>query len=452
MAKTYILDTNVLLQSPQSIYAFEDNDVVIPEVVLEELDNQKRNNDPEIRANSREAARILDSLRTQGQLYQGVPLPGGGRLRVELNCLNEAIPATWNLNKTDNRILAIAKSLSTNKENVAIITKDIFLRVKAEAIGVVAEDYRNEQVAELDKQYQGWTELAVSSADIDKLYRDEKIKPAGETELIVNQFVIAKNEWNPKHSCLAFFNGEYLRRIKYPEKSYYHLQLNTLQVFAREALLNDDIALVTLRGATGSGKTILSLAAGLEKAGIMDGEKDAKYRRILVCRPAVGLEELGYLPGNEDEKIAPYMRPIYDALEELIPAPDEYRIKKYKDGKPLGSHVQYLFDNRTIVKEAIAYLQGRTITNTWIIIDEAQNLTPKQAKIIISRAGIGTKIIFTGDPEQINTSYLDARTNGLSYTIEMMKGSPNHATITFTETKRSALAMDAQKRMQCLRR
>jgi len=228
--------------------------------------------------------------------------------------------------------------------------------------------------------------------------------------------------------------------LKDTRPDFFSFKLNLLQKYAREALRDDSIPLVTLMGATGSGKTLLSLGVGLEK--ILD---ENAYRRMLICRPNVSMgEEIGFLPGDEKDKIAPYMRPIFDNLEQLVDShPDRYENEKELDGK-----IAYLFATRKIVTEAIAYLQGRSIVGQYILIDEAQNLTPKQAKGIITRAGEGIKIVLAGDPEQINNPFLDSRTNGLSWAVEKMKGSPLHAHITLTETKRSNLAMEAARLMK----
>lgn len=427
--KYYILDTNVLLQAPQAPLMFEDNIVVLPEVVLEELDNKKKDKDPEIRAAVRSVARFLDKLREeQGNLYEGVKLPNGGLLKVERNCLEAVeLPASWETAKSDNRILSIAKNLQKKDLPVVIVTKDIFLRIKADVLGITAQDYRNEQVEE---SYQGWREEETTDGVIDQLYVNGTIP--WEKHCYPNEFLLLRSE---SKTCLArYFDGQLLL-LHDAEPKFYSFKLNLLQKFAREALRNKDIPLVTIVGATGSGKTLLALGVGLE----MVLDKNV-YRRMLICRPNVGMgEEIGFLPGNEQEKIAPFMRPIYDNLEQLLSAKNE---------KNLKSTIDYLFDMRKITTEAIAYLQGRSIVGQYILIDEAQNLTPKQVKGIVTRAGEGTKIVLVGDPEQINSPFLDTKTNGLSWAVEKMKDSPLHAHITLTETKRSPLALDAGQRMR----
>ncbi len=436
MKKIYVLDTNVLLQTPQALLGFSDNTIVIPEAVLEELDNKKRDPDPEIRANVRWVARFMDKLRAKGKLDEGVELENGGTLKVELNCVNVELPPSWVQSKMDNRILAVAKSKKETGEcPVAIVTRDIFLRIKADIIGIPAQDYHNEQVVDLPDQYTGWEEASVSNDKIDEIYSQKKIPWKPFKPPISNKYFILKGV--TKGSALARYSSESLVLLN-DLSNFYSFKLDTMQRFAREALENDSIPLVTISGATGSGKTMLALGIGINKI-------ETGYRRMLICRPTVSMgEDLGFLPGTEQDKIAPYMRPIYDNLEQLLDSsPDRYKDEKQLDGK-----VNYLFMTRKVVMEAIAYLQGRSLVKQWVLIDEAQNLTPKQAKGIITRAGEGTKIVLVGDPGQINQPYLDSRTNGLSWVIETMKGSDLYAHVCLTDTKRSPLATEAAARMR----
>lgn len=436
MKKYFVLDTNVLLQSPQALMAFEDNNVILPECVLEELDNLKRDRDPEVRYNVRETSRILDKLREeQGDLYEGVDLPNGGTLRVELNHVDKVeLPRSWESAKVDNRILGIAKNLQKEGFHAVVVSKDTFLRIKSDVIGVPAQDYRREQVIQT---YKGWEEIIIRDEEVDKLYMNKKLP--WESEL-PNQFYLIRSNIDPQKTALAKSNNEEITLLEDSEPSFYSFKLDMQQRFAREALRDPNIPLVTIMGATGSGKTMLALGVGLEK--IMGA--DIEYRRMLICRPNVGMgEDIGFLPGGEKEKIAPFMRPIYDNLEQLVDSDPD----RYKNEQELNGKVNYLFDSRKIVTEAIAYLQGRSIVNQFILIDEAQNLTPKQVKGIVTRAGEGTKIVLVGDPGQINSPFLDERTNGLSWAVEKMRGSSQHAHITLDKTRRSLLAEDAGIRM-----
>jgi len=457
--KTYVLDTNVLLQSPYAIYAFSDNDIVIPEVVLEELDRFKRE-PSEIGANARQTARILDGLREKGDLTRGVKLPEGGSLRIELNFKDIELPEGWIPSKPDNRILKVCKGLRSQNENAILVTKDIFERIKGDIIGVPVQDFQNEQVAGPDSQYRGRSELYTTPRKLDDFYKKGclSIKHAysvdaesGERqagfELNVNEFVILHSADNPKNSALGRFDGKQLVTLRHIDDRPFGVKArNVGQRFMQEALMlsADEIPLVIVKGAAGTAKTFFSLAVGLHK---IISCKERRYRKILVCRPNVKFDEdIGYLPGSETEKLAPFMRSVIDNLETLV---DSDENERYKDESELKDKVDELFRRGIVTTEAIAYIRGRSIQKTWVIIDEAQNLTPKQVKGIVTRAGNGTKIILLGDPDQIDHPYLDSRTNGLCFASERMKGSPYCCQIAMNddECERSPLAFDSAVRM-----
>jgi len=457
MNKTFVLDTNVLLQSPNSLLAFSDNKVVLTEAVLEELDKFKKDSS-ELGANARSVARFIDKLRAKGKLVDGVKMDNGGILKVESNHYDVQIPASWEKSKADNRILQVCKALMDAGENVQLITKDILERIKADIMGVIASDFESEQAPALEYQYKGRLDIYLMPDKLQKFKDEDGLdlqgleilnelgKPLKE-KLIANGFLIIHSIMNPKQTLLGMVDAstKAIRPLFYDDTFPYGITpKNVGQKFMQEALLApvNDIPLVIVKGPAGTAKTFYSLACGLQKV-----VEEKEYRKILVCRPTTTMDEdLGFLPGTENEKIAPYMRPIKDNLEVLV---DSNANKRYENEKELSEKVQYLFEKELITTEAVGFLRGRSIVKQWIIIDEAQNLTPKQAKAIITRAGEGTKIILVGDPEQIDNPFMDTRTNGLSYASSKMQGSPYCAQITLDggECVRSKLSEDAAKRL-----
>ncbi|MCX8131629.1 MAG: PhoH family protein [Clostridia bacterium] len=458
MKKTFVLDTNVLLQTPFALYSFEDNIIILPEVVLEELDRFKRDN-TELGANARHVARIIDALRVKGNLNEGVELENGSILRIEMNYNHVELPSSWSESNNDNRILQVCKGLMEKGEKVYLVTKDIFERIKADIIGVIAQDFFAEQVPTFDEQYKGRVDVYTSEEKLNEFYSKGKIKPediysfssdSGEKidiKLVTNQFLIVHSCSNDKHTALGRFDGKSIVVLKFLQERPFGVNpRNAGQKFMQEALMldADKAPLVIIKGPAGTAKTFYSLAVGLHK--IMT-EQSRLYRKILVCRPNVKLDEdIGFLPGTEQEKIAPFLRPVVDNLEVLI---DNDENERYRSEKELKDKVDELFDRKIINTEAIAFIRGRSIVKQWVIIDEAQNLTPKQVKGIITRAGMGTKIILLGDPEQIDHPFLDIRTNGLCYASEKMKGSSlcYQVTLTDEECERSELAYESAKRM-----
>lgn len=458
MKKTYVLDTNVILYSPRSILCFEDSDVIIPEVVLEELDAIKKNTG-ELGANARIASRIIDNLRKKGSLIEGIKLPNGGKLRVEMNHYNAKIPPYWDKMKADNRIIQVCNGLKEDGKDVYLITKDIFERIKADTMGIKVDDYYEKVVPEYEEQYTGRIDAYTESSNIDFFYRNKFLQVSDlkfylndfekeySPKLYVNQFIIIHSLENERKTALAKFNGEKILPLFYSKMMPMGIvSRNAGQRFMLEALFTNakEVPLTIIKGPAGTAKTLFSLAVGLYKI-LEEGRGD--YRRILVCRPNVTMdEEIGYLPGTEQEKIAPYMRPVLDNLEILIDSDEKER---YKNEKELNDKMTELFDRRIITTEAVAFLRGRSIVKNWVIIDEAQNLSPKQIKAIITRVGEGTKLILIGDPEQIDQPFLDYRSNGLCYASENMKGSKlcYQITLKYDECERSALAYEASKRL-----
>ncbi len=456
MQKTYILDTNVLIQAPYALQSFEDNHLVLPLAVLEELDGLK-NAEGERGANARQVIRYLESLRTAGNLLEGVPLPGGGTLRLEVNCVDVKLPEGFPDHKNDNRILKVCLGLQNRKTPVILVTKDIVVRVKAQMLGIQAEDFTTEQAPVSEEQYTGRCEVFVAEKKFED-FKKKHIAPedvyqvdeAGEklpVMLMPNQFVILKADQSVRKTQLGRFDGKKIVPLSFHKKKPYGVSpRNVGQKFLQEALMADaeGAPLVIVKGMAGTAKTFYTLAVGLHA---MLEQEEPAYRRILISRPNAQFDDdIGFLPGDESEKIAPLLRPVVDNLELLV---DQNEKERFADERSLSGKVEELFDRGIVDAQALNFIRGRSISKTYLVIDEAQNLTPKQAKGIITRAGMGTKIILLGDPQQIDHPLLDERTNGLSYAAEKMKGSPLcwQVTMSAEECERSALAMDAVKRM-----
>lgn len=462
MKKTFVVDTNVLLQSPNAIYSFGDNEVVLPDVVLEELDKFKKEKG-DLGANARESARIIERLRQKkdnGNLLDGLKLDNGGILRIEVGHSDVEFPEHWTDAKKDNKILKTCLYLKKSDRNVYLVTRDIFLRIKAEIIGVVAQDFFAEMSPDVDEQYRGRRNVYSTRDKIEEFFKNGKLSVCDvfeflgddysnkkAVELTVNEFLVIHAIENSKQTALAKFDGDYIVKLEYEDARPFGVRpRNSGQAFMQEALMidADRAPLVIVKGPAGTAKTFYSLAVGLQK---VLAEQNEMYRRILVCRPTVKMDEdIGFLPGSEGQKIAPFLRPIIDNLEILV---DNNEDERYKSEMLLKDKVDELFDRKIITAEAIAFIRGRSIAKHWVIIDEAQNLTPKQVKGIITRAGKDTKIVLIGDPEQIDQAFLDRRTNGLCYAAERMKGSKlcYQVTLTDLECERSPLAYEGSVRM-----
>ncbi len=439
MKKTFILDTNVLLHDVNSIYAFEDNDVVIPMVVIEELDAFKSEGDTRGK-NARMVSRELDALREHGRLNEGIKLPKGGHLKIELDKPN-ILPQVFSFNKSDNSILNIAYTMAKkegsykkNQSPVFVVTKDINMRLKAEALGLSAQDYTSDKV-NYDELYTGVTEVEVDPGQIDIFYHDKKL-PLAKDLYFPNQFLILKANDGSKKSAMGRVsnNGEcVLKPLSAQDPVAWGIKpLNKEQRFAMELLLDDSLDIVTLVGTAGTGKTLLTLATGLQRT--MD---ENAYRRMVVCRSIVPVgKDLGFLPGTKEEKLEAWMGAIYDNLAFLADRknPDEGEEKAH-----------YLLDSGKIEIASVTHMRGRSLPGQYMIVDDAQNLTPHEIKTILTRAGEGTKIVVTGDPYQIDTPYLDIESNGLTYLVDRLKGQPSYGHITFTKTERSRLADLASK-------
>jgi PhoH-like ATPase len=429
--KNYILDTNVLLHDPNSLLNFDDNHVVIPIEVIEEIDRFKRESS-ELGQNARQVSRMLDSFRGEGSLSEGVNLPNGGKLKVafQKNGNGNGDSHILNGNSVDNRIIALAASIQkTQPKNPAIlVSKDINLRIKADALGLQAEDYENDRV-HIQDLYTGMIEMSTSPEKLAAFRANGELDVNGGKTYFPNEYCTLTDETNPKKAALTKVDatGKKLIPVIDCREGVWGIKpRNREQHYAFDALLDDRIKLVTLMGKAGTGKTLMAMAAGLKRTVL-----DREFRRLVVARPTISMgKELGFLPGSLDEKLAPWMQPIHDALEMLSD------LNMGHDHRRSGD----LMRSGAIVVEALSYIRGRSIANQFMIIDEAQNLTPLEAKTIITRVGSGTKIIFTGDPYQIDNPYVDSSSNGFNYIVSRFRDQAIAAHIELQKGERSELA------------
>jgi PhoH-like ATPase len=426
--KSFVIDTNVLLHDPDSIKKFRDNDVIIPLVVLEELDTMKRLSD-ELGKNARYIMRYIDSLKNlkKGTLAEGIEIENGIRVKIHFELKppeKKTFPLT--LDRITNKILLIAFLLKEQGERVVLVSKDFVTRVKAEAIGLEAEDYENLKFS-YENIYRGFRKIEVPKREIDQFYKDNAIE-------------IERQDFSPNEYCILTCPEQSSAVCKYNQASkklepllklsrdiWGILPLNVEQKCALDLLLRDDIKLVTLIGPAGTGKTLLALAAGLRK--VFD---ENVYTKILVSRPIIPLgKDIGYLPGTKEEKLYHWMQPIYDNLEFLCQS---------STGTAGADAQQWIIESKKLEMEAVTYIRGRSLPKMYIIIDEAQNLTPHEVKTIVSRAGKGTKVVLTGDPTQIDNPYLDKDSNALTYIVGKMRDYPGYGQMFLEKTERSELA------------
>jgi PhoH-like ATPase len=431
--KNYIIDTNVLLHDPNSLLSFNDNSVLIPIEVIEEIDRFKRESS-ELGQNARAVSRMLDGLRGEGHLSEGVKLPTGGRLKIVFYKNGHANGANgengFSSHSVDNRILSLAAGIqkAQPKNPTILVSKDINLRIKADALGLQAEDYENDRVFITDL-YTGMMEMPVAPEKIAAFRGKSEFLLEKGRKFFPNEYCTLLDETNPKRAALTKVDatGEKLVPILDCREGVWGIKpRNREQHFAFDALLDDRIKLVTLMGKAGTGKTLLAMAAGLKRV-----VNDREFRRLVVARPTISMgKELGFLPGSLEEKLAPWMQPIHDALEMLSD------LNMGHDHRRSGD----LMRSGSIVVEALSYIRGRSIANQFMIIDEAQNLTPLEAKTIITRVGNGTKIIFTGDPYQIDNPYVDSSSNGFNYVVSRFRDQAIAAHIELQKGERSELA------------
>ncbi|MDO4800440.1 MAG: PhoH family protein, partial [Bacillota bacterium] len=454
MVKNYVLDTNVMIHDPQCFFKFEDNHVIIPITCIEELDNLKKR-EGIVGYHARAAARELSMLRTKGSLSQGVRLESGGTIRIELNQMDLAVlPDGFEASKNDSRILAIAKNLEKihRPMKTIVVTKDLYMAIKGDAIGLEVQDYQNDKV-DTDDLYRGYREVECSASLIDAIRTGGAEVPDDlvDSPLYPNEFLCLTP--GVGEEFLARFDGKRLVPLRYSdEMSWGLLPINREQRMAYELLMDPSIHFATISGGAGSGKTIVATAVALQKV-IENGQ----YRKIVFVRPVVAAgSDIGYLPGSEDEKLRPWMGSFYDAIENLI---DQKIIKKEKE-RSKGRHVVYSEKPEFSVEEFIeqyrrygiietktfTYMRGRTFSDSLVIVDEAQEITPHLAKLMLTRAGFGSKFVFLGDPSdnQIDNTLVDSKSNGLVYTIDKMKPYPITGHVTLKRVERSPLAEIAE--------
>tara|TARA_Y100000034_G_scaffold34515_1_gene42360 strand:- start:2909 stop:4225 length:1317 start_codon:yes stop_codon:yes gene_type:complete len=435
--KTYILDTSVYLTDFQSIYAFKNNDIVVPLKVLEEIDKHKKRQDT-VGYNSRQIIKVFDELRVKGNLNVGVRLGRGRGTISALRYNKKHIPSDWDLSVPDNQIIATALTISANypSKKCVVVSRDINMRVKCDAVGLSTEDYTLNQVVESTEQvYTGFTEHLVDDQVIDQFYEDKNIflDENESKNFYPNQFILLVSNANDKKTALARFTESNiaLRQVTEHKNVWGVSARNKEQSFAMDLLLDPSVHLVSLVGKAGSGKTLCAIAAGL--AQIMD-KQEPMYTRLIVSRPIQPMgKDLGYLPGSMEEKMSPWLAPIQDNLRALL-------------GDDKATLAEYMH-NGTIELEALTYIRGRSISNAFIVIDEAQNLTRHELKTIVTRVGEGTKIILTGDVEQIDNVYIDETSNGLTYAVEKLKKYDITGHVTLKKGERSKLATIAAKNL-----
>ena len=452
MTKTYVLDTNVLLSDPDSINSFEDNNLLIPILVLEELDKHKTRND-DVGRNARQVSRALDAMRVDGSFHDGVKTRGGGIIRIVPSPQDPAtlLPKELSVSSSvDNMIIGFM--LSYKDENLVLVSKDINIRVKCDAMGLKCQDYLSMRVSsDIDELYRGVKLIHTTEDVVDSFYRNGEVKTQNVTQeqVFPNQIVILKtvdDQGNTIKSAMsrAYEDGS-LKSLAKIESVFGLRPRNKEQHFSLDLLMDENVKLLSMIGKAGCGKTLLAIAAGLEQLNTIGAQ--SKYQKLIVSRPVqpVG-KDIGYLPGTLEEKMEPWIAPVKDNLDVLLGINGKKPGRKSKDNLMSSDPYLELMQQRGLIEiEAISFIRGRSIPNAYIIIDEAQNLSMHELKTIVTRVGEGTKIVLTGDIEQIDNVDVDAYTNGLTYAIEKFKEYPIAAHVTLLKGERSPLATLASK-------
>jgi PhoH-like ATPase len=448
MIKNYVIDTNVMIHDPNFLHSFEDNNVIIPILAIEELDNLKTR-EGVVGFSARKVAKELQALMKQGDIQKGIPLDTGGTLRVELNHLDTSgFPNGIDVQKNDTKIIAVTKNLQLAESIPTIlVTKDLYMSIKAKSLGVEVQDYQNDKIMTEDI-YKGYRDYEMISEEIDQIYSEGLELPEElEGHVYPNEFLHIKSTNKTGHEVLARYNGQKLVPLKYSnEKAWGLTPLNREQKMAFELLMDPDIHFLSLTGGAGSGKTILATATALQNV-----IENNKYRKIVFVRPVVAAgNDIGYLPGDEREKLRPWMGSFYDAIENLTDIKETS-----KDGISMErsfaveSFIEQYRQRGIIETKTFTYMRGRTFTNALVIVDEAQEITPHVAKLMLTRAGKESKFVFLGDPSdnQIDNHYVDSKSNGLIYTVEKMKPYDITGHVTLKRVERSPLAKIAEQGM-----
>ena len=427
MTKTLILDTNVYLTEAQALFSFGRSNIAIPTIVLDEIDKHKHRQDT-AGLNARSMNRLLDKLRLKGSLFTGVPL-GKGKGKVFAAQLDPRyMPAGMDVSDSDNKIIAIALRLKIEGHDIAVISRDLNMRVKCDSFGIKCYDYQPQQaVKSIDKLYDGSDEVVVPDSLIDKFYENEEVYLPEPTKLFSNIFLVLRSDKDEKKTALARYVNDHtpLRKV-YTFNDVWGLSAkNKEQKYAMDLLFDKNIHIVSLTGQAGTGKTLIAAACGLEQV-LQNTRKSGGYDKLIITRPVQPMgRDIGFLPGTLEEKMMPWIAPLRDNLEYL-----------FGDKMALDMHME----QGVIEIEAMTFIRGRSISNAFMIVDEAQNLTTHELKTIITRVGHGTKLILTGDVQQIDNSYVDAVSNGLTHAVEKFKEFDISGHVTLYKGERSKLA------------
>ncbi|MBX4270538.1 PhoH family protein [Clostridium estertheticum] len=462
MIKNYIIDTNVMVHDPDFIYNFEDNNIIIPIICIEELDNLKKR-EGIVGYHARSAAREINNLRKTGNLHEGIKLANGGTIRIELNNNDPScLPNGFDFTKNDTKILAITKNIKeSNKEiSTILVTKDLYMAIKSDALGIVTQDYKNDKIT-ANELYKGYRKIILTSKKMDEIKEGGIAMPSNfDFTLYPNEFLDITSSDDSEYGLIGKFNGKAIVPLKYVDEFAFGLKpINKEQKMAFELLMDPKIQFVTISGGAGSGKTIMSTAVALKKV-----IEEGAFRRVIFVKPVIPAgDDIGFLPGTEEEKLKPWMGSFYDAIENLMDAKEKTKNDKNKEkkSKKIDEHeikrtavnvdnfIEKFRQSGQIETKTFVYMRGRTLSDALVIVDESQQTTPHLAKLMLTRAGFGSKFVFIGDPSdnQIDNILVDEKSNGLVYTIEKMKPFDITGHVTLEHVERSPLSKLAERSM-----